>query len=68
MININRLKGEVKANGMTTAEMADKMGIAVNTLNNLYQGKTTFKVSHVEEFCKILNLSAQQRDEIFFAS
>lgn len=67
MVNINRLKGEVKANDMTTAMIAHKMGISENTLNNLYNGRTTFKVSHVEELCKILNLTAEQRDAIFFA-
>lgn len=68
MVNVQRLKGEVKANGFTTAEMAKKMGISTTTLDNLYAGRTQFKVNHIEDFTRILKLSSKQRDDIFFAN
>ena len=68
MVNIQRLKGEVKANGLTTTAMAKKMGVSSNTLNELYAGRMQFKLNHVNDICEILNLSKKQRDDIFFAN
>lgn len=67
MIDINRLKGEMKASGLTHAEIAKKMNISARNLRNLLNEEAKFKVEHVDKLTSILGLSKDMRDKIFFA-
>ena len=52
--------------GLKLEAIARKMGINRVSLWNKIQGRTEFKASEITSLSQILNLSAEQRDDIFF--
>lgn len=68
MVDVNRLKGEIKGQGYRTSDFAALMGVTKPCLYNLFSGKTAFRLDHIERISAILNLTAEQREMIFFAN
>lgn len=66
--NIDKLKDAIKESGMTITSIAKKTGIIRATLYNRLNSDGDFKVSEIESLTKVLHLSTQKRDEIFFDS
>lgn len=66
MTDIERLKKCIKSTGMTVTAVAEKSGIVRETLYNRMQ-TGDFKLSEICALTKVLTLSKEQRDEIFFA-
>lgn len=65
MTNIVRLRKSIDQSGMTITSVAEKCGILRETLYN--RMKTgDFKLSEICAISKVLNLSRDQRDQIFF--
>lgn len=52
--------------GLKLEAIARKMKINRVSLWNKIQGRTEFKASEIKSLSQILNLSAEQRDYIFF--
>ena len=46
-----------KANGMTQAELAEKMGVSRETVLAWENGKTTMKTAYFYLFCKVTGFS-----------
>lgn len=67
MIQINELKGEMKAKGISYEKMSEKIGISCYLFKKVIEGKAPFKVDYVDKLSKELKLSKRRRDEIFFA-
>ena len=61
-----KLDSAIYESGLKLEAIANKMGINRVSLWNKIQGRTEFKVSEITSLAKILNLSAEQRDDIFF--
>ena len=61
-----KLDSAIYESGLKLEAIAKKMGINRVSLWNKIQGRTEFKVSEITSLAKILNLSAEQRDDIFF--
>lgn len=67
MPNIILLREKIKSSGMTMIAVARKSGMLRETLYNRLNGEGEFKASEISGLTKTLNLSREERDEIFFA-
>lgn len=63
MTNTNKLKGRLRENGMSQKDLANLMGLSVNTMNSKLNGKREFKVSEIDRICNILEI---QDKELYF--
>lgn len=61
------LKEKINESGMTMVAIARKSGILRETLYNRLAGKGEFNASEMVALSKVLNLSNEERDAIFFA-
>ena len=61
-----KLDKVIYESGLKLEAIARKMEINRVSLWNKIQGRTEFKASEITSLAKILNLSAEQRDDIFF--
>ena len=61
-----KLDNAICESGLKLEAIARKMEINRVSLWNKIQGRTEFKASEITSLSKILNLSAEQRDDIFF--
>ncbi len=68
MVNVNKLRRKIVELGLTTADVAEKMGIDRSTLyRKLNEPDEGFTVKEVADLAKILNLTANELNTIFFA-
>lgn len=62
----NLLRAEIVANGLTIAEVAEKLGLSRNTMFSRLSGATPFNTDEVILLCEILHISDPRRKvEIF---
>lgn len=67
MTDVNALKKSIENSGMTITFVAEKAGLLRETLYN--RMKTgDFKLSEICALSRVLSLSRDERDEIFFAN
>lgn len=68
-MNTNLLKGEIKARGMTQADISREIGVSLSRfnakLNNCHGAE--FSLAEVRSLKNLLNLSPSQVDIIFFS-
>ncbi len=68
MTDFKLLKKRISDSGMTMVAIANKTGILRETLYNRLNGKGEFNASEMVAIAKVLNLSNDERDAIFFAT
>lgn len=61
------LEQAIKDSGLKKGYIAEKLGLSRTGLANCINNRAEFKTSHVATLCDLLNLSAEQRNAIFFA-
>lgn len=67
MTDVDALRKRIADSGMTIVYVAEKTGILRETLYN--RMKTgDFKLSEIRALSKVLSLTKDERDDIFFAS
>lgn len=66
MANLKKLRETIEDSGMTIVAIARKSGVERATLYNKINGKSDFKISEVMSLTKVLQLSEEQRNAIFF--
>lgn len=66
-IDLGALKKEIQRANMTYSNMAEKLGITRSAFSKKMSSVNDFKASQVWEIRKILNLSAEEMDSIFFS-
>ena len=67
MTDTEKLGAVIADSGMTITAIARKLGITREGLYKKLNNETEFKASEISTMQKILNLSNEKRDEIFFA-
>ena len=67
MTNGKLLKEIAKAKQITLQELADALGLTRQGLSKKIENRSEFRVSEVSKISDLLELSEQQRREIFFA-
>lgn len=68
MTNLELLKEKIEESGMTMVAIARKTGIKRETLYNKLSGKSEFTASEIVAMSKVLRLSVEEREAIFFAA
>lgn len=65
----NMLKGKLREYALSQEEIADKMGISLSRFNAKINGRggAQFVLGEVQSLKKILDLTAEQVDQIFFS-
>lgn len=66
MINTEMLKEKISLSGYRFNWIAKNLGLSPFGLRKKVQGVTEFKVSEIAKISDILNLSYDEREEIFF--
>lgn len=66
MINVRKLKSVLILKGISQQDLAYNLGISKQALNYKINGRTPFKVSEILKIQKLLKLSKEERDNIFF--
>jgi len=68
MVNINKLKGKIVEKGFTVSELADKIDLNKATLyRKINDNGENFTIKETEKIAIILNLTAKEINDIFFA-
>lgn len=65
MPNIEKLKNKISDSGMTVVSISSKAGMLRETLYNRLNGRGEFTASEIVGLTHALNLSKNERDEIF---
>lgn len=60
------MKNIISSSGRSVSFIAIKLGISRESLYNKMNGVTEFKASEIVNLTKLLNLSKETRDDIFF--
>lgn len=66
MKEMNALRQEIRRRGFKLCALANMLGIASNTFRLKLDGTTQFNVDEVIRLSKILSLTPEQRDRLFF--
>ena len=68
MTNSLELELQIKRVGISKKELAKKLGISEMSLFNKIKNEKEFKASEIVALTKVLKLTQEQRNNIFFAS
>lgn len=67
MVNFDALRAAIVDSGMTMTAIAVKSGMLRGTLYNRLDGRGEFKASEIKALCRVLHITDEQRDAIFFS-
>lgn len=67
MVNSEKLKEKIDETGVSISHLARKSGMTRESFYNKMNNETEFKVSEMLKISKALNISFEEREEIFFA-
>lgn len=68
MVNINKLRGKIIENGLSVKDLADNLKMDRSTLYRKMNSEgDTLTISDAEKISKILNLSLEEVNSIFFS-
>lgn len=68
MVNSNMLKKKIDGSGMKIKYVAAQIGLTPAGFYKKINNKSEFKVSEVLALTRVLGLSSNERDEIFFGN
>lgn len=67
MTNTKLLEAKIKQSGLKKCHIAARLGVSSAGLTNLIRGRAEFKASQIHVLADLLNLTAQEKEAIFFA-
>lgn len=69
MVNINKLRGKIIENGLSVKDLADNLEMDRSTLYRKMNSEgDTLTISDAEKISKILNLTLEEVNSIFFSN
>lgn len=63
-----KLKAKIRDSGYRIRFLAEQLGISYQALYNKVDNKTQFLASEIMRFSDLLNLTPEERDDIFFTA
>ena len=66
-MNTTLLLDKINSSNISKNDIAELLGLTRQGLYNKLSGKKDFKASEVKKLADILNLTSEERDNIFFA-
>ena len=67
-MNLEKLKEIIRQSGLKKAFIAESLGITDGSLRNKLSGRTNFTWREIQVLARILHLSAEICDSLFFTS
>lgn len=67
MVKLDVLKTRIRTSGLKTQSVAEKLGISRASLWKKLSGRVEFKASEIAGLSKVLDLTNEERDYIFFS-
>lgn len=67
MVKLDVLKARIRTSGLKTQSVAEKLGMSRASLWKKLSGRVEFKVSEIAGLSKVLDLTNEERDYIFFS-
>jgi plasmid maintenance system antidote protein VapI len=67
LTDVRLLREKFRESGMSVTAIAEKSGILRETLYNRINGDADFKASEIDALTRVLDLTKEERDAIFFA-
>ena len=67
MIDSWGLVTAIRKSPFSKKQIANFLGLTCESLRKKIYKETEFKICEVEKLCEVLNISPEQRDNIFFA-
>lgn len=64
-MNINKLKGKLREKKLSYKKCAEALNMTDTTLNNKINGHSKFYVEEVDKLAKVLNLTLEEKIDIF---
>lgn len=64
-MNLDKVKGRLRENKITYDELSSMIGISVTTFNNKINGKQRFYIDEISKISEILNLTDEEKIDIF---
>lgn len=68
MTNLTEFKVAMLRRGMTAEQLADAIGMSRASLSYKMNSRREFSQSEIREICKVLDLTQDERDRIFFGN
>jgi DNA-binding helix-turn-helix protein len=65
-MNFKKLKDELFINGLKYEDVAKMLNISTTSFSNKINGKVDFTLSEVVKLSNFLNLSTEEKENIFF--
>lgn len=66
-INKNKLRAKWTEKGFLQSDVAKMLGLSNTGFSKKMNDKSDFSLTEIQTLCSLLNLSAEDRDSIFFA-
>jgi len=66
MADTKKLNDIIQSKGLKLEFVAKSIGISVGSMSNKMNGKTDFKLPEVQKLIKLLDISIEVANEIFF--
>lgn len=67
MVKLDVLKTRIRTSGLKTQSVAEKLGISRASLWKKLSGRVEFKASEIAGLSKVLDLTNEEREYIFFS-
>ena len=67
MFRENLMRAALAKSGIGAKELAKVIGVNESTMSRKMTGKSDFTRSEIQAICQHLNLTAEEKDDIFFA-
>ena len=67
MVNTQLLDEKIVSSGLYLKFIIEKLGLSRNGFDKKRKGKTPFRTAEIYVLCDLLNLSEEDRQDIFFA-
>lgn len=68
MFDYRLLRGKIKAEGKTEAEVAKEIGMTAPSLSSRFNGIMEFRQSEIWRMCEILNIKPEEMAGYFFTA
>lgn len=65
-MDVKRLKAKIVLAGMNACTVAEMTGMGKSSLYRKLRGETDFKRCEIQQLCALLNITPEEKDEIFF--
>ena len=66
-MDLNKIKGKLKENNLTYEDISMTLGISRTTFNEKINGKKKFYIDEIKELSKKLNLTDEEKINIFLS-